>query len=172
LKLANIFTGLTEGSMKTNRKGTNPLSPSERPPAPQPVRKVKEENQIVGKDIAEVINSLASEIHLSNVEAGWWHGEDGRPILDNPYAVSNKLMLVVSEVAEAMEGDRTDAMDDKLPHRKMIEVELADAVIRILDLAGAFELDVGGAIVEKRSFNKVRKDHSKESRQAKGGKKY
>ena len=37
-------------------------------------------------------------------------------------------MLIVSEIAEAMEGERKDLMDDKLPHRKMAEVELADAL--------------------------------------------
>ncbi len=29
-------------------------------------------------------------------------------------------------------------MDDKLPHRKMAEVEMADALIRLLDYAGGF----------------------------------
>ncbi len=49
-------------------------------------------------------------------------------------------MLVVSELVEAMEGERKDLMDDKLPHRKMAEVEMADAAIRILDFMGGFKL--------------------------------
>ncbi len=81
-------------------------------------------------------------------------------------------MLIVSEVAEAMEGHRKDLMDDKLPHRKMIEVELADAVIRIFDLAGAMNLDMGGAIAEKMNFNATRDDHKLENRKAAGGKAY
>ncbi len=40
-----------------------------------------------------------------------------------------------------MEGERKDLMDDKLPHRKMAEVELADALIRIFDYAGAYGYD-------------------------------
>ena len=63
-------------------------------------------------------------------------------------------------------------MDDKLPHRKMVEVELADAVIRIFDLAGAMEMDLGGALVEKLVYNTSREDHKKENREAAGGKKF
>ena len=103
----------------------------------------------------------------------WWvNPVTGVDIRDNPYAFSNKLMLVVSELSEAMEGDRKDCMDDKLPHRKMREVELADALIRILDLAGGYNMDLGGAVVEKLAFNAQRADHKVENRMAEGGKSY
>lgn len=62
--------------------------------------------------------------------------------------------------------------DDKLPHRLQIEVELADAVIRIADLAGALGLDLGGAIAEKIRFNEHRPDHRLENRAAAFGKAY
>jgi hypothetical protein len=81
-------------------------------------------------------------------------------------------MLIVSEVSEAMEGHRKNLMDDKLPHRPMVEVELADAVIRIFDLAGAKGYDVAGAIVEKLAYNAQRADHKPENRLAEGGKAY
>lgn len=81
-------------------------------------------------------------------------------------------MLIVSEVSEAMEGHRKNLMDDKLPHRPMIEVELADALIRIADLAGALGLDLGGAVEEKLAFNASRPDHKLENRMAAGGKAY
>ena len=113
--------------------------------------------------MSKSINELAVEIHQNNVDAGWW---------DKPREKGTLLMLVVSEIAEAMEGERKDLMDDHLPHRKMAEVELADAVIRILDYAGAFGYDVEGAIAEKLEYNKQRLDHKRENRAKAGGKKF
>lgn len=111
--------------------------------------------------------------HGASVTAGWWSDlETGKPIIERPHVVGEKLMLAVSEIAEAMEGHRKNLMDDKLPHRSMIEVELADAVIRIADLAGALNLDLGGAIAEKLEFNANRLDHKPESRRGVNGKKY
>jgi len=81
-------------------------------------------------------------------------------------------MLIVSEVAEAMEGYRKGLMDDHLPDRPMIEAELADAVIRICDLAGSLNLDLGGAIIEKQQYNRTRLDHSREERAKPNGKKF
>jgi NTP pyrophosphatase (non-canonical NTP hydrolase) len=86
--------------------------------------------------------------------------------------VGEKLMLIVSEVAEGMEGHRKNLMDDKLTDRRMLEVELADAVIRIADLAGGLGLDLGGAIAEKLAFNQKRPDHKPENRVKEGGKSY
>ena len=86
--------------------------------------------------------------------------------------VGELLCLVHSEISEAMEGARKNLMDDKLPHRKMIEVELADALIRIFDIAGAYNLDLGNAISEKRYFNANRADHKLENRLKDNGKKF
>ena len=63
-------------------------------------------------------------------------------------------------------------MDDHLPHRKAIEVELACAMIRIADLAGYLELDLPEAITEKLAYNETRADHTAEARQAVDGKRY
>lgn len=103
---------------------------------------------------------------------GWWKTKTGENVADNPYAFSNKLMLTVSELAEAMEGDRKNLPDDHLPHRQMREVELADAVIRIMDLAGAYNMDLGGAIAEKLAYNARRADHQMVNRQTDNGKAY
>ena len=81
-------------------------------------------------------------------------------------------MLIVSEVAEAMEGERKDLMDDKLPHRKMAEVELADALIRIFDYAGGHGYNLGGAFVEKMAYNAKREDHTNAARLKVGGKRF
>lgn len=115
---------------------------------------------------------LQQQCHAASKAAGWWHDlETGEPI-DPHTTTPTKLMLIVSELAEAMEGHRKGLADDKLPHRLMIEVELADAVIRIADLAGALGLDLGGAIAEKMAFNASRPDHQPANRRAAGGKAY
>ena len=119
------------------------------------------------EEIKQSIVQLQADIHKQNILAGWWDG----PLFLND-RVPEKLCLIHSEVSEAMEGHRKDLMDDKLPTRKMIEVELADALIRILDLGGALNLDIAGAVFEKRAYNAKRLDHKKEHRNAVGGKKY
>ena len=118
--------------------------------------------------MAKSLNELANEIHENNHR--WWHDLETGERLDRNKG--EMLMLIVSEIAEAMEGERKNLMDDHLPHRKMAEVELADAMIRIFDYAGAYGFDLDGAIEEKRAYNAVRKDHTKEARQAAGGKKW
>jgi NTP pyrophosphatase (non-canonical NTP hydrolase) len=126
---------------------------------------------------AEAINFLVMEVHESNLKAGWWNDQNtGESLTSNPvytpYVIATKLLLGISEIIEAVEGYRKDEMDDKLPHRPMVEVELADAVIRLFDLAGVMGLDLGGAFVEKRAFNATRKDHKVENRAKKGGKRF
>ena len=114
------------------------------------------------------LNDLARECHEANQR--WWHdpvtGE--RLHREKP----TLLMLIVSELAECMEGERKGLRDDHLPHRWMAEVELADALIRIFDYAGAFGYDLDGALSEKMAYNKVRKDHTYAARLAEGGKKW
>lgn len=124
-------------------------------------------------DIAQAAEALQFACHGASMAAGWWvNPKTGVDTRDNPMCFSQKLMLTVSELSEAMEGDRKSLMDDKLPHRPMREVELADAVIRIFDLAGAYNMDLGGAITEKLAFNAQRPDHKLANRMADGGKAY
>lgn len=113
------------------------------------------------------LRKIQTIIHAQNVNVGWW---DDTP--DVNARVPEKLCLVHSEISEAMEGHRKNLMDDKLPNRPMVEVELADAMIRILDLGGALGLDVAGALAEKFEFNRTRADHKRSEREKCNGKKY
>lgn len=111
--------------------------------------------------------------HFLACHSGWWTDKaTGERKTLEQVNVAEKLCLIHSEISEAMEGDRKGLNDDHLPHRKMIEVELADALIRILDLAGFLELDVAGATIEKLAYNQQRADHKLENRAAAGGKAY
>lgn len=108
--------------------------------------------------------------HDLAVDCGWYHNPyTGEPIQRND---GEQMMLIVSEVAEAMEAHRKGLMDDKLLHRSGVEVEMADAVIRIADFCGKHGFDLGGAIAEKLTFNASRADHKPENRVKAGGKAY
>lgn len=86
--------------------------------------------------------------------------------------VATKLALIHSEVSEAMEGARKNLKDDHLPQYDMITVELADAVIRIFDLAGKQNLPLAEALAEKLSYNANRADHKLENRDKQNGKSF
>lgn len=108
--------------------------------------------------------------HSVAVKGGWWTNiETGEPKDRND---GELICLMHSELSEAMEGVRKNLDDDKLKHRKMVEVEMADCIVRILDYAGGRGLDVAGALIEKIAFNISREDHKIENRKADDGKKF
>lgn len=83
----------------------------------------------------EDLNQLAQRVHQANIK--WWQDPaTGKPIERNK---GELLMLVITELAECCEGERKNLIDDKLPHRKMAEVEMADTYIRLLDYAAGFK---------------------------------
>jgi NTP pyrophosphatase (non-canonical NTP hydrolase) len=132
-----------------------------------------EENTIDKMDCLVVgINALVNECHGRAVKGGWWNDLKTGESLIGKRNIPEMLCLIHSEISEAMEGYRKNLQDDKLPHRKMIEVELADAVIRIADLCGSMGLDLGGAITEKMEYNAKREDHKIENRKLDNGKKF
>lgn len=134
---------------------------------PYPVRDHKSLTKDELVTFAERINVYA-EICRSLSDKWWRHPCTNRKIKRNR---GEQLMLVVTEIAEAMEGERKGINDTHLKKRRMAEVELADAIIRILEYAHGHGYDLGGALVEKLLYNAVRKDHSRKARLAPGGKK-
>lgn len=92
------------------------------------------------------IDYLVHTVHAQNVTAGWWTDlTTGQPLQRN---MGEMLMLVVSELSEAAVGFASNNMDDKLPHRRAFEVEVADALIRILDLAGGVNIELSYVVRE------------------------
>jgi len=71
--------------------------------------------------------------------------------------VSQRLMLTVSELSEALEAIRHDnPPDSHIPKFTGLEAELADAVIRIMDLAETTNSRLAEAIIAKSSYNSRR----------------
>lgn len=118
--------------------------------------------------VEQVLNNYAKIIYLSNVQKGFWAdldeiyesyallAEDG--VIDSIEKAfrAQKLALIHSEISEALEADRADLKDDKLPQYDGLWVELADGIIRILDLCGRYRVDIGTVIKDKLEYNKSR----------------
>lgn len=84
--------------------------------------------------------------HRTATNAGWYH--DPATGLPKNRPMPEVIALMHSELSEALEADRKSLMDDKLPHRSGVEVELADEFIRIGDTAVARGDNVAGAFIE------------------------
>lgn len=113
----------------------------------------------------KTLNELRDEIHENAKNKGFW---------DSPRETGTLLMLCVSELAEAMEADRKglyadleliekdkeDFIDFKWSFENSIkdtfEDELADTIIRILDLCGAKGIDIEKHIELKMKYNATR----------------
>lgn len=122
------------------------------------------------------MDSLVFEAHTLAVEKGWWDealeqgptesgarwvSRTATPVI-TPERASAKLMLIVTEVAEACECVRRNEIygfrresDDK---PEGLPFELADIMIRVADLAGAYGIDLDAAIREKHEFNRTRSE--------------
>src|SRR4051812_48825826 len=86
-------------------------------------------------------------VHENAVNKGFWESDR---------SVGESIALIHSELSEALEGDRKDLKDEHLPEFDSLTVELADAVIRIMDLAQSRNLNLGAAIANKHEFNLTR----------------
>lgn len=98
------------------------------------------------------LKELAKEIHDNAVEHGWW---------DDPRSFPEVLALVHSEISEALEEYRngrefTEIYYSAKAQPEGIPVELADAIIRILDFCGYAGIDMDAAITEKHEYNLMR----------------
>ena len=94
------------------------------------------DTEIKGKSL----NELAQLCHSIAVEKGFWEKERN---------IGEALMLIVTEIAEAMEAHRKQ--DDA-----NFKEELADTFIRLLDLCGGLKIDIEDEIAQKSQKNKNR----------------
>ena len=112
------------------------------------------------------INILQKQIHKRAMEKGFY---------DAPHNIGMDLMLIVSELAEALEADRNEDRCDlkafnevliseqydyatcfkKYVHNTL-EDEIADAFIRLLDFAECWGIDLERHVFLKMEYNKTR----------------
>ena len=110
-------------------------------------------------------NELAKRIHENAVKHGFW---------DKEYSIEHYLMLVITEIGEMVQADRKGArthMDGETKERlenskgifekffrirvkDSLEDKYADVVIRLLDLAGKYEIEIDESRVIAWSFEK------------------
>lgn len=118
------------------------------------------------------LNAIATATRRAN-EHFWRNVKTNKPLKNRNKG--EMYMLMTSELAEAFEAVRksnTEVMMDKhLPDLPAEVVELADLYIRLMDYVGNYyPRQFGYAVEQKRAYNKTRKDHTRESRLAPGGK--
>jgi NTP pyrophosphatase (non-canonical NTP hydrolase) len=88
--------------------------------------------------------------YQNSKDHGFWDGAEN----DN---IPTKLCLIHSEISEALEAHRKgNPPSEKCPGHSHFAEELADAVIRILDLAGRLEIDIGTVLVQKMAVDAKR----------------
>ena len=111
-----------------------------------------------------MLNKVARGIHTHNVAQGFWPGKtDGNALGMGERNVGEALMLIVSEVAEAMEHYRD--MSESPPVEELsywwldngkpdgFPVELVDVIIRCLDLLDAIGVDMDELLRAKLDYN-------------------
>ncbi len=111
------------------------------------------------------LTDYSKEVHKGNVEKGFY---------DSEVPVGTHLMLITSELAEALEADRHSITANRVSFSKEFsetgdfakafkknikdsyEDEIADAVIRILDHCGYKGIDIDWHVAQKLKYNKTR----------------
>lgn len=103
------------------------------------------------------MKALQREVHEIAVSKGWW------PAYPSILDTSSRLALVHEEVSEAHADLRTAKIVEDLarvyydgPKIYGFPTELADIVIRVLDLAEALRIDLEEVIRMKVEYNRLR----------------
>lgn len=98
------------------------------------------------------INDWCKKVHENAKAHGWW---------DNQRTEGELLMLVVSEASEAFEEIRnghkmTETYYSDSGKMEGVPSELADIVIRVMDICQHYGIDLQSAMEEKHQYNITR----------------
>lgn len=110
------------------------------------------------------IEALQDEIHENAVAKGFW---------EEPVNLAEKMMLIVTEVAEMCEAHRKGKRCVVIPElvvednerfktyfqnaiKDTLEDEMADAIIRLLDMAKKLDIPIEAHIRAKMRYNSLR----------------
>lgn len=103
---------------------------------------------------SDAFGEMQNRIYKMARTKGWW---------DEPRSIGDLLALIHSEISEALEefrnGHEPELVYYSGPDSNKPEglfVELADAIIRILDMAGYYQVDLAEILIEKVAFNETR----------------
>lgn len=119
--------------------------------------------------VLKAFDEFTAQVYANSVNKGFWRNEDKLldvlEELDDTESLSSsvitlqnteKLALIVTEVAELIEGCRNSKIndpDEHCPEFSNFEIELADIILRVMTLAGRREARLGEALVAKHNFN-------------------
>lgn len=116
-------------------------------------------------------------MNLEKLKAEIYENNKARGFYEKPIETGTRLMLIVSELAEALEADRVDnktrltqvgrmnlsgqedAVFKSLFENRVknsFEDEIADVIIRCLDLCAAMDIDIEWHIRQKMRYNSMR----------------
>jgi NTP pyrophosphatase (non-canonical NTP hydrolase) len=98
----------------------------------------------------ETVANLQRNVHQNSKNKGFWsEGENS--------SVPVKLALIHSEVSEALEAYRVgNPASQKIPDHSQIGEEMADVLIRCLDLCEYLGIDLARAVLDKANYNENR----------------
>lgn len=94
------------------------------------------------------MNIAIGEAYSTAWEKGWW---------DTERSFGEVITEIHGELSEVWEAYKDgNPVSTKIPMYSKQEEELADAVIRCMDAAARYNLNLSGAIIDKMEYNKTR----------------